>query len=194
MKDSQWTALGVLLLLVPAFGLVAWFVVFHFFVMAPHSRDPDYRAAYWVESELYYGSECARLMSELKAAGVVEPGLIACTRNPCFGFVNTKNGTFLHLRKYFSLRIMWLPWGEKVIVDTNNGYVFWAKDGKVTDFVKLDRRFRAQLLESPAASTNGPGAPPTASPSPPGARREPRTVGEATRHTPADLTPTERKR
>ena len=166
MKDSQWTALGLLILLIPAGGLVTWFVVFHFFVMAPHSRDPDYKAAYWVERELYYRSECVRIMSELKQDGVVEPGLIECTRNPRFGFVNTKNGTFLYLRKYFSLRIMWLPWGEKVIVDVNNGYVFWAKDGKVTDFVKLDPKLKAQLLESPPQSANHPRVTPIASPNP----------------------------
>ena len=149
MKGSQWTGLGILVLALPAFGLVVWFVVFHFFVMAPHSRDSAYKAAYWIERELYYGSDCTRVMSELKADGVVEPGLIECTRDPHFGFVNTKNGAFLHVHKHFSLRIRWLPSGEKVIVDVNNGYVFWAKDGKVTDFVKLDPKLGAQLLTTP---------------------------------------------
>ncbi len=155
MKASQWTGLGILALALPAFGLVAWFVVFHFFMMAPHSRDPDYTAAYWIETELYYGSDCGRVMSELKANGVVEPGLIECRRDPHFGFVNTKNGTFLHVRRHFSLQTRWLPSGEKVIVDENNGYVFWAQDGKVTNFVKLDSKLDAQLLRSPPEPAEG---------------------------------------
>jgi len=148
VKGSQWTALAILIVAVPVCGLIAWFIVFHFIVMAPHSQDPDYRAAYWVESELYYRSDCARVMNEVKADGVVEPGLIECTRDPHFGFLNTKNGTFLHLHKHFSLRFAWLPTGERVIVDVNNGYVFWAKDGKVTDFVKLNRDLESKLLDS----------------------------------------------
>lgn len=166
MKASQWTGLGILVVALPAFGLVVWFVVFHFFVMAPHSRDPDYKSAYWVERELYYGSDCARVMSELKADGVVEPGLIECTRDPHFGFLNTQNGTFLHLRKHFSLWIRWLPSGEKVIVDVNNGFVFWAKDGKVTNFVKLNPKLEGQLLESPPESAGGVRSPPSGSSQP----------------------------
>ena len=102
-------------------------------------------------------------MNELTTDAVVQPGLIECTRDPHFGFVNTKNGAFLHVRRYFSLRIRWLPSGEKVIVDVNNGYVFWAKDGKVTNFVKLNPKLEGQLLESPPESAGGVRSPPSGS-------------------------------
>jgi hypothetical protein len=150
MTDSQWNLVWKILLGIIVFGLTVYFLYFNWYLMAPHSRDPEYLAVYWMERELYYGSDCGIIMEQLAVDDVVDDGLIECSHLPHTNFRNTKNGTRLFVNRghAISLRTAWLPQGEKVIVDESNGYLFRAKNGKVTDFVRLDSKLEAQLLSS----------------------------------------------
>lgn len=129
---------------VVGFAVVLFFKL-HVVVLAPQSMEHNYLAVYRLERALYYGSGCWKANLRLDSA---VPGLIVCREDPYLRFLNLRNGTSLRVTRAWSIQRRWLPSGERVFVDYANGYVFWAKDGKVTDFVKLNRDLESKLLDS----------------------------------------------
>ncbi|MCG6962114.1 MAG: hypothetical protein LJE95_02480 [Acidobacteria bacterium] len=124
----------------------AGFFYLHFVTMAPKSTDPDYYCVYWLERALYYAGSCDKAELSLDAA---VPGLIECREDPWLRFINKLNGLSLRVDKPPKIVERWLPTGERVFVDQSNDFVFWSKNGKVTNFVKLDQELLSMLLDMP---------------------------------------------
>ena len=163
MRERYWAILAYGAILVPVAALFSYCAYSTLFTPAPRSSEPNYYAVYWVESNLYLGSTCK------KAALVydqVAPDLVECREGGLPVLVNKRNGTVLLVKNNFKIKDRWLPNGERVFVDYDNGYVFWAKDGKVTNFVKLNPKLEGQLLESPPESAGGVRSPPSGSSQP----------------------------
>ncbi len=174
----------ILFLALPFAGVACYFLFLNFLTTSPKSLEPDYYAVYEIENQLYYGGPCRSL--SLKT---VQYGLVECRDGPLPVLYNRNNGAVLDVHKPWDLRERWLASAGRVFVDYANGYVFWAKDGKVTNFVKLNPKLKAELLESPPQSANHPGVTPIASPNPSGDDQVPHAGGEATRETPVGDTP-----
>jgi len=128
--------------------MAGYFLVLNFFLTTPKSTNPDYYAVYELENQLYYGGPCRSL-----SLGTVQKDLVECREGPLPTLLNIRNGTVLGVDSPWDIQQRWLPSGERVFVDYANGYVFWAQDGKVTNFVKLDPELESQLLESPSKSS-----------------------------------------
>jgi len=146
MRERYWAILAYGGILVPVAALFSYCAFTTLLTPFPRNHEPDYYAVYEVESTLYLGSTCG------KAALVYDqlaPNLVECREGGLPVFVNKKNGTVLLVKNNFKIKDRWLPNGRRVFVDYDNGYVFWAEGGKVTDFVKLDPTLDAQLLRSP---------------------------------------------
>lgn len=154
MKESQQQALIILFLAAPVLAIAGYFLALNFFITAPKSTEPDYYAVYETENQLYYGGPCRSLF-----LGTVQDDLVECREGPLPTLLNRQNGTVLGVDRPWDIQKRWFPSGERVFVDYANGYVFWAKDGKVTNFVILDPKLKAQLLTSPPRSEVGASAP-----------------------------------
>ena len=186
MKERYWSIIAYGVILVPVVAVFSYAAFTTLLTPFPRNHEPNYYAVYEVEATLYLGSTCkkASLVYDQLA-----PNLVECREGGLPVFVNKKNGTVLLVKNNFKIRDRWLPTGERVFVDYDNGYVFWAKGGKVTNFVKLNPKLEAHLLESPPESANRSQATPVASPNPSGDHQAPDTGKEATRDAPVGDTP-----
>ena len=146
MRERYWAILAYGVILVPVAALFFYCAFTTLLKPFPRSHEPNYFAVYWVESNLYLGSTCDEAVTVYDH---LVPDLVECREGGLPVFVNKKNGTVLLVKRNFKIKDRWLASGERVFVDYDNGYVFWAKDGKVTDFVKLDPKLEAQLLTAP---------------------------------------------
>jgi len=149
VKERYWAVLAYGVILVPVAALFSYCAFTTLLTPFPRSHEPNYYAVYEVEATLYLGSTCK------KAALVydqVAPDLVECREGGLPIFVNKKNGTVLLVKNNFKIKDRWFPNGERVFVDYDNGYVFWAEGGKVTDFVKLNPKLEGQLLKAPPKS------------------------------------------